>query len=196
MLLACLSGSALANDVLHPGAWAGNHWLACAETGYGCPEAITATASVAASPVISTGNYVGFWQSVMSADGFGVCIDGKFGPLTMQATRQWQKTFAGRAPVVDESITEALEGATHFYVDGIVGPQTWSAAQTFVVPENFGADQGNVYDSWYYFGTYGVVDFFYNVLFPDTPRMYFYPPPYPNFGSQESFHPAITLPAC
>jgi len=68
---------------------------------------------------IQQGNIVGVWQGVLWVDGannnsptYTNCdVDGAFGARTQYATEEWQAIRMGGA-----------------YGDGIVGPQTWSAA--------------------------------------------------------------------
>lgn len=72
------------------------------------PEAATTASSARllklASPMM-TGADVTAWQKVLAASGYPVTADGKFGPATSNATKDWQKK-RGLAP------------------DGVVGPAT------------------------------------------------------------------------
>lgn len=84
------------------------------------------------SGYVTKGNVVGFWQSVLYADGHGnKCtsnspngIDGYFGSRTKGGTTTWQNRFMG-------------SGAG----DGLVGPKTWS--RVFA---------STVYMGWYEYG--------------------------------------------
>jgi Putative peptidoglycan binding domain len=73
----------------------------------------------AVDPCVQAGNQVGMWQTILWDGGYLVkCgssgVDGHFGSVTKQATKDWQ----------------AAHGIT---ADGIVGDQTWSTARDSVV---------------------------------------------------------------
>src|SRR5207248_8792777 len=80
---------------------------------------------------VHQGRVVGWWQTVLWADGFlGKCgsagIDGIFGSTTKSATKNYQANYGLTA-------------------DGIVGPQTWSEAYSWVIHES-----GGYYHYWGY----------------------------------------------
>lgn len=86
---------------------------------------------------VSQGNLVALWQSILnsSVSGLGDCyyfVDGYFGPNTAAATRRWQ-------------------AARGLVADGIVGPQTWSKARSYLGKNHSDA----TYDYYYYSGGYG-----------------------------------------
>jgi peptidoglycan hydrolase-like protein with peptidoglycan-binding domain len=103
-------------------------------------------ANLSAMPVLGTsytkqGNVVGFWQSVLYADGHGnQCtsnsangIDGYFGTRTAGGTTTWQNRFIGA-------------GAG----DGIVGKNTWNRA--FQSSVYMGVDDSGHADQYRYAG--------------------------------------------
>jgi len=71
----------------------------------------------------STGGTVSELQSELNILGYGLAVDGDFGPLT-------------RAAVV------AFQTSAHIAVDGIVGPQTWAALTAAVAYKQGGASVG------------------------------------------------------
>ena len=80
---------------------------------FGAPAPVVTTAEVDVAKVIvlkagSKGQPVRNWQGLLVAHGHQVAIDGDFG----------QKTLAA---------TEAFQRASHVGVDGVVGPDTWTA---------------------------------------------------------------------
>jgi peptidoglycan hydrolase-like protein with peptidoglycan-binding domain len=105
--------------------WAANHLLRNCFTAPAC--------GVETSEVVARGNVVALWQQVLIYDGVHAapCQDGVFGPVTERATRTWQREMSAYAT---DEILDAAGDATTFYVDGIVGPQTWLVARSRVVP--------------------------------------------------------------
>lgn len=87
----------------------------------------------------ASGDVVGAWQSILAADAklpSRCYIDGVFGSQTKQSTISWQNTFIG-------------SGAG----DGVVGPQTWGKANSYMRYYGF-ADESD-YDIYYYYGLEG-----------------------------------------
>jgi peptidoglycan hydrolase-like protein with peptidoglycan-binding domain len=81
---------------------------------------------------INTGDVVAFWQGFLASYGLVSCatgIDGRFSPATAAATRSIQSFFG-------------------LSKDGIVGPNTWSAAGAWLVWSPGGSSLGSTYDSW------------------------------------------------
>ena len=86
---------------------------------------------------VSRGNIVAMWQLMLmsSVSGLGSCesfVDGVFGPRTAAATRTWQS---------DHNLS----------ADGVVGRNTWTKAQSYLVFVESGAN----YDRYYYLGGSG-----------------------------------------
>lgn len=71
----------------------------------------------------STGPYVQQLQRDLNVLGYGLAVDGDFGPLTRAAVIQFQTS-------------------AHISIDGIVGPQTWQALANAVATAQGGANPG------------------------------------------------------
>lgn len=91
------------------------------------------------------GNAVALWQKILWADGVKeqngskfdyADIDGKFGPNTKYATKQWQKLMNSK---LNAGIT----------VDGIVGPKTFRFANKYLFRNDFSNTDGAGYYSGY-----------------------------------------------
>jgi hypothetical protein len=157
------------------GPWAGNHILCTAAR---CPQ----TTSAHGTAIVNRGNLIGFWQNVVSSDGYGsVCtangIDGQFGSRSESNTKAWQAAFD-------------LPGVL-LQVDGIVGPHTWSAAYTFMVFEGHDGEAVAT-QYWHYNGAVRdiPVEYYFQDLFwalPSGPTGAFY---------QDSDHPTIGFSPC
>jgi hypothetical protein len=120
---ALLATSAAADPAF--GRWSKNHTLHCH---VGCAPADTGV-------TVGEGDIVALWQQILWADGFlakcgSTGIDGNFGPRTYEGTHSWQQYYSSYAT---QDIISQVHNASHYYVDGIVGGQTWSLAESFLV---------------------------------------------------------------
>jgi hypothetical protein len=109
-LLAALPSTASAHPAT--GDWSNNH-------------------SLCTTCAVRQGDIVGLWQTLLWADGLlAPCgssgVDGHFGPVTRSATIAWQRNWNSAHP------------GDRISVDGIVGPQTWSRAESKLLSANFG----------------------------------------------------------
>jgi len=153
---------AFADEILDPASWTENHVLVC-EPPY-CAPGPPGGSAVAAGPTTTEirGDYVAFWQNILVADGEApVCtaygIDGYYGFRTADATAEWQKDNSTNAT---EAVINTLHGASGFYIDGVVGPQTWTLAHTKTSFTGVFKDEGfNLYAQFVYVGSNDV--FFY-----------------------------------
>lgn len=199
-LAAAIAAAALAFSIGDPasahraqGRWSGNHTLMCH---FGCGPDTGAS--------VGEGDIVALWQQILYSDGFlGLCgstgIDGRFGPRTHNATHAWQQYYSEYAT---NTVVEALHGATQFYVDGIVGPQSWSLAESFLIPT--GPMESWPGYSYLYPGRIDARDFVVNEAFvapsPDTDGIafVFYFEPLSDWDAWDvgTGHPGVTYPAC
>lgn len=120
---------------------------------------------------VDQGRVVATWQTILWADAFlGKCgsagIDGIFGSTTKSATKSWQANY----------------GLT---VDGIVGPQSWSTARSFVVSDGGG-----------YYHYIGYDHNFKLYKFPDTGEWYFDPVGDSVVNYYPTDHPSLDFGKC
>jgi Putative peptidoglycan binding domain len=78
--------------------------------------------SLCVTCTVNRGRVVGWWQTILWADDFlaecgSAGIDGVFGTTTKGATKSWQANY-------------------NLSADGVVGPNTWSKAKSFVVHDS------------------------------------------------------------
>ncbi len=182
------SGSAQA----HPAssAWSANHTLSCH---FGCGPDTGVT--------VGEGDIVALWQQVTYADGFlpALCgstgVDGRFGLRTHQATHNWQQYMSSYAT---STIVETLKNATQFYVDGIVGPQTWSLARSRLVL--VGYDPDTVSTVYYYPGIADREFYVYDEFRIGGPQVFSeettFEPFTSSYSRTDTNHPAVTYPTC
>lgn len=100
---------------------------------------VTGWSWAATSSTLSQGslsNQVGFWQTLLCSND-ELLVDGSFGPVTKSRTKAFQQDIL------------------HFtggYVDGVVGWQTWQAAQNALAPGyTFPALQDLTLGNWSYY---------------------------------------------
>lgn len=125
------------------GPWAANHLLCTAAR---CPHSTSAHGTA----IVHEGNLIGFWQNILSADGYAsVCtsngIDGQYGSRSETNTKSWQAAFD-------------LPGLAALQADGIVGPHTWTAAQQFM---SFDGYDGGFTGYWTYHGAVRTIPMYY-----------------------------------